>query len=263
MTGPAARPGDPGTPSIARVYDYLLGGTDWYEADRQAALALAAAKPEVAANMRANRAFLGRVVQHLAGPGGITQFLDIGAGIPGSGNTHEVAQQVSPAARVVYVDNDPDVLARGRAMLASTPEGAAGYVQADLRDPARILALAGRWLDLARPAAVLLLGILHLIPGDEPYPIVSFLTQAMAPGSYLAISHPASDIRAASADSGARVYSSLIAEQANRTRAEVARFSDGLDLVPPGVVPANQWRPRPGTDTAQVISNWASLGRRP
>ena len=179
----------------ARVYDYWLGGTDNFAADREAAERVLAAAPGLRYRVRANRAFLGRATRYLAGQAGLRQFLDIGTGIPAAGDTHEVAQRVAPDARVVYVDNDPIVLLHAQALLRSTPQGSTDYLQADLRNPGMILDRAAAVLDFGRPVAVMLLGVLHLIQdAEDPWGIVARLMAAVPAGSYLAISHPAIDI---------------------------------------------------------------------
>ncbi|HLX50824.1 MAG TPA: SAM-dependent methyltransferase, partial [Streptosporangiaceae bacterium] len=174
---------------MARVYNYWLGGKDNYAADRRAAERVLEAKPDMVHGVRSNRAFLTRVVRFLAQEAGIRQFLDIGTGIPSANNTHEVAQAIAPQARVVYVDNDPIVLAHARALLTGAPEGATDYLDADLRDTASILDRAAQTLDFAQPVAIVLMAILHLIPDtDDPYRIVAQLAGAVPPGSYLALS---------------------------------------------------------------------------
>ena len=179
----------------ARVYDYWLGGKDNFEADRVAGEATIAAYPAIRASARANRAFLARTVRYLAAEIGIRQFLDIGTGLPTANNTHEVAQAVAPESRIVYVDNDPLVLSHARALLTSSPEGVTAYLDADLRDTDRILKLAADTLDFSRPVAIMLLAILHYIPDlDQAQQIVARLVSAVPSGSYLVISHAASDI---------------------------------------------------------------------
>src|SRR5215468_6720626 len=191
QTGTPGAPGlgpvpglDTGHAHSARIYNYWLGGKDNYAADREAAEQAIAANPGIVRDVRANRAFLARAVHYLAAECGVRQFLDIGTGLPTASNTHEVAQAIAPDARIVYVDNDPIVLAHARALLTSTPQGATAYLDADLRDPATILHAAAQTLDFGKPIALLLLIILHLIPDiDEPYGIVTALLQALAPGS--------------------------------------------------------------------------------
>ncbi len=236
----------------ARVYDYWLGGKDNFAADREAAERVLEATPGLRMRVRANRAFLARVVRFLAGEAGIRQFLDIGTGIPTANNTHEVAQAAAPDARIVYVDNDPIVLTHARALLASTPAGAVDYLQADLREPEKILAGAAGTLEFQRPVAVMLLGILHLIQDSEdPWGTVAGLMDAVPSGSYLAISHPAIEIHPGQAEAQRRYNERVSTPQTLRTQAEVARFFDGLDLVAPGLVQVHQWRPDPGDFTPE------------
>ena len=255
---------DTGVAHPARIYDYWLGGKDNYQADRTAAEHAIAANPNILPGVRANRAFLHRAVQYLTGEAGIRQFLDIGTGLPTADNTHEVAQQLAPEARIVYVDNDPIVLAHARALLTSTPEGATAYIQADARDPDTILREAAQTLDLSQPVAVMLLMTLQYIPdSDHPHEIVSRITRALAPGSYLAISDTTSDIdtqRVASTTAG--LNTRMGGTHLNlRSRAEITRFFDGLDLVEPGLVPMPQWRAQ--ADPAHVIPCYAGVGRKP
>jgi hypothetical protein len=250
----------------ARVYDYWLGGTNNFPADREAAERVLAATPGLRARVQANRAFLARVVRYLTAEAGIRQFLDVGTGIPAANNTHEVAQAAAPDSRVVYVDNDPIVLFHAQELLASAPEGATQYIEGDLRDPGAILEAAAGTLDLTRPAALMLLGVLHLIgDSEEPYRIVAGLVDALAPGSYLAISHPASDIHAAAQAEAQKRYNERVATpQTLRNRAEVTRFFDGLDLVPPGVVYVHAWRPDPGdVAPADGVSAHGGVARKP
>jgi len=257
---------DTGRAHSARVYDYWLGGKDNFAVDRDAADQAIAANPGIVADVRANRAFLARAVRHLAADCGIGQFLDIGTGLPTASNTHQVAQSAAAAARVVYVDNDPIVLAHARALLASTPEGATAYLEADLRDTAAILEAAAETLDFARPAALMLLIILHLIPdSDDPYRIVADLVRALAPGSYLVLAHPASDIRAAAmAEMTRRVNRRLAGPPAiMRDRAAVTRFFDGLELLEPGVVQPQQWRPEADAPGPAQVTAWCGVARKP
>jgi hypothetical protein len=249
---------------IARVYDYLLGGKDNYEVDRKAGDAAIEAYPHTVSSVRANRAFLTRVVRFLAGEAGIRQFLDIGTGIPTVGNTHEVAQSVAPEARVVYVDYDPVVLAHARALMASHPAGVTDYLDADLRDTGKILEQATATLDFTQPVAVMLIGILHFIGDeDQPYDIVSHLLDAVPSGSYLAISHMASDISAGQvAAAKARLDQMMYQQGSYRTQAEVARFFDGLELVQPGVVPIQKWRPDSEMEASRAAVLWGGVGRK-
>jgi S-adenosyl methyltransferase len=250
----------------ARVYDYWLGGKDNFAADREAAERVLAVTPGLRYRVRANRAFLARVARYLAAEAGIRQFLDIGTGIPSANNTHEVAQQAAPDSRIVYVDNDPIVLTHAKALLASGPEGATQYIDGDIRNPAPILQDAARTLDFTRPTALMLLGILHLVQDSEdPYRLVAELMDALPSGSYLAISHPASDIHvAAQAEAQKRYNERVSTPQTMRNRAEVTRFFDGLDLVPPGVVYVHEWRPDPGdVPPADGVSAHGGVARKP
>jgi S-adenosyl methyltransferase len=250
----------------ARVYDYWLGGKDNFAADRKAAEQVIAARPTILRDIRANREFLHRVGRYLAAEAGIRQFLDIGTGIPTSPNVHEIVQDTAPEARVVYADNDPIVLSHARALLTSTPEGATAYVDADLRRPDEILRFARQTLDLARPVAVVLVGIMHLISDDEdPYGITARLMAATAVGSYLVITQPASDVHADAAAEGARRYNERVAtKQTRRSRAEVARFTEGLDLAVSGVVQTHRWRPEPGVNVDDYeVSGWGVVARKP
>jgi len=260
---------NPGVPHIARIYDYWLGGKDNYAADRQVAEQMSQVNPHVAEGVRANRAFLARSVRYLAEQEGIRQFLDIGTGLPSPDNTHQVAQSVAPETRVVYTDNDRIVLAHARALLTSGPLGATTYVEADLRDPGKILAEAAGLLDFTRPVAVLLLAVLHVIGDDEdPYGIVARLMAPLPPGSFLVISHGATDIEPEMmAALAARLDKMMPPGQrpAFRDRAAVARFFDGQDLIEPGVVPIIRWRPAPGTvvDPGIPVPMWGAVGKKP
>ena len=250
----------------ARIWNYWLGGKDNFAADRAAGDHVREAAPFIAGIARADRAFLASVVNHLAAELGIRQFLDIGTGLPAANNTHEVAQRSAPESRIVYVDNDPVVLAHARALLTSTPEGATAYIDADARDPGKILTRAARTLDFSQPVAVMLLGILLFIPdADDPWMITAQLMDALPPGSYLAVSHGASDIQAeAVATASSRYNQHSAASMRLRTAAEFSRFFDGAELVAPGVVPINHWRPGPLPDAGQeeALPAYAALGRK-
>ena len=267
---PTADAFEPAVASSARIYDYWLGGKDNFAADREAAEQAIAANPGIVADVRANRAFLSRAVRFLAGEGAIGQFLDIGTGLPTASNTHQAAQEVAPSSRIVYVDNDPVVLAHARALLTSTPAGATAYLDHDLRDVGQILEDASATLDLSEPVAVMLLIVLHLIPdADDPHGIVTRLMDRLAPGSYLVISHPGSDIRpAAMAEMASRVNARLgSAKGTMRDRAEIARFFDGLTLLEPGVVQPQQWRPEGGECGASggrsaEVTAWCGVARK-
>jgi len=227
------------------VYDYLLDGKDNYQADRDAAGKILAVAPEVRDIARANRAFLARAVRHLAKDEGITQFLDIGTGIPAAGATHQVAQDIAPESRVVYADYDPVVLAHARALLDSNEEGATGYVEADLRDPEKILAGAGDLLDLTRPVALLLVAVLHFVPdGDDPAGIVAVYRDALPPGSCLVLSHGTADFHTAEvAGTAMSVYENAPSPLVLRPKAAVEAFFGRFTLQPPGLVQAPLWHP--------------------
>jgi hypothetical protein len=257
---------DASVPHIARVYDYWLGGKDNFAADREAAEKVIATFPDVLVSVRAQRAFLGRAVEYLVTEAGIRQFLDVGTGLPAADNTHEVAQRAAPESRVVYVDNDPLVLAHARALLVGSPEGATAYLDADLRDTGNIVREASRILEFGAPVAVMLLGVLHCIPDDEdPAAIVAALMAAVPPGSYLVIAHPASDIGTSQLGESMRGYN----EQARipltaRTHAQVCRFFDRLDMVEPGVVQLQRWRPSAGgLEADRDLANYGGMGRKP
>jgi O-methyltransferase involved in polyketide biosynthesis len=262
--GPDLASFDTGVAHPARVYNYWLGGKDNYEADRQAAEQAVAANPNILPGVRANRAFLRRAVEYLAGEAGIRQFLDIGTGLPTAENTHEVAQAIAPDTRIVYVDNDPIVLAHARALLTSTPEGATAYVDADARDTGTILAEAAKVLDFSQPVAVMFLMILQYIPDeDQPQQIVAQLMDAMPPGSYLVHSDTTGDIdseRVATAT--ARLNARLGPAQLHRrTREQMAAYFAGLDMVEPGLVFLPEWRAL--ANPAHMIPCYAGVGRKP
>jgi S-adenosyl methyltransferase len=255
---------DTTVPHSARMYNYWLGGKENFAVDREAAEQAIAANPGIVADVQANRRFLARAVRCLT-TDGIRQFLDIGTGLPTANNTHEVAQSVDPSSRVVYVDNDPIVLAHAKALLTSTPEGRAAYLEADLRDTGKILDAAARTLDFRRPVALMLLIILHLIPdSDDPYGIVARLMAAMAPGSCLVLSHPASDIQAAAMAEMVRRINARgpTARATLRDRAGVTRFFTGLEILDPGVVQPHRWRPTARDVTGVNVTAWCGVGRK-
>jgi hypothetical protein len=250
---------------VARVYDYWLGGKDNFSADRVAGDQAIQAYPDIVYSVRANRAFLARTVRYLAGEAGIRQFLDIGTGIPTANNTHEVAQDVAPGSNVVYVDNDPVVLTHARALLVSGRQGHTNYIDADLRDTGRILAEAALTLDFSRPVAIMLMAILqHIDEAEDPYAIVDSLLAAVPPGSYLAISHPAADIETEAMAQMAERLNKLMAEKVTfRTQPQVARFFEGLDLVDPGMVRVQEWRPASEIEAKSPAALWGGVGRKP
>jgi hypothetical protein len=256
---------DTGVAHPARVYDYWLGGKDNFAADREAAEAVMAARPTIVRDIRANRALMQRAVAYLTAEKGIRQFIDIGTGIPTSPNVHEIAQDIAPEARVVYADNDPIVLAYARALLTGTAEGTTAYVDADLREADTIMPEAAKTLDFGQPIAVLLVGVLHLINDQEdPYGIVAALMSAVPSGSYLVLTHPASDIHPDVAAAGARQYNQAVSTaQTRRTRDEVERLLDDLELVEPGIVQSHRWHPAPGEDVdGYEVSGWSGVGRK-
>ena len=257
-------PFDTSVAHVARVYNYWLGGKDYFAADRAAGEQAIKAFPDIVLSARANRAFLARTVRFLAGEAGIRQFLDIGTGIPSANNTHEVAQSVAQDSRIVYVDNDPIVLTHARALLTSDPAGATNYIDADLREPEQILARAAQVLDYDRPVAVMLMAILqHLQEEDDPYQVVATLMAAMPSGSYLALSHPAKDIDAEAMAKMADSLNKMMAEKVTfRDRPAVARFFEGLDLVEPGMVQASKWRPATDAEAASPAALWAGVARK-
>lgn len=268
-SGPAPKI-DTSVPHPARRYNYWLGGKDNFAADRASGDQIAQVMPTVRLAVMENRRFQTRAVRFLAGAAGITQFLDIGTGIPAFDNPHEVAQEINPICRVAYVDNDPVVLAHSRALLNSSAEGVTAYVEADVRTPEKILndpeVLAT--LDFSKPVALLMIALLHFIPDEEVYDVVSTLRGALPSGSYLAISHGTQDYLTT------RQAEMAAVEQASgrhggifpRTRDQFARFFDGLELVPPGIQPVAEWRadgesqPRPD---AKDIAVYGAVARLP
>jgi O-methyltransferase involved in polyketide biosynthesis len=251
-------------PHISRVYDYWLGGKDNFAADRELGEQTLLAYPNIVDSVRANRAFLVRSVRFLTTEMGIRQFLDIGAGLPTTDNIHEVAQREAPDSRVVYADNDPVVLTHARALLRSTPPGALAYLDADLRDPGTILAEAAKTLDFSQPVAIILLTVLQFAPDSEVYAIVERLVAACSPGSFLVISHPASDIEAERhSDMVGRMNKSMQQKVTLRDRAAMARLFAGLDLAEPGIVKASQWRPDSDAQAATPTVLWVGVARKP
>ena len=245
--GPASGGVSADVPNVARIYDYFLGGTDNFEADRAAAATIAQAAPEVVQRVRENRAFLGRAVGFVSARG-IGQFLDIGTGLPTRDSVHQVARRVVPAARVAYADNDPAVVAHAQALLASDPD--AIVIQADMREPAAIMRRVTEqgFLDPARPVAILMLAVLHFIPDTaRAQQIVASFREQMAPGSYLAITHAtAGTISPADLAHAVQTYATSSAGSITlRTQDQIEAFFDGLQLQEPGVVPAAYWRPAP------------------
>jgi hypothetical protein len=261
---------DSTVPHSARVWNYWLGGKDHFAADREFGDRYVEIYPEIVARARESRAFLGRVVRRLAGEAGIRQFLDVGTGLPTADNTHEVAQRIAPTSRIVYVDNDPLVLVHARALLTSTAEGVTAYIDADVRDPEKILSVAAETLDFGQPVAILLLGVMGSVGDvDEGYEILGRLRDALPPGGYLAASDGThvlmsedryEAIRALAEGPGGTGYH-------HRTPEEIARFFDGLELLEPGVVSVSRWRPDPVPGPEQrlpaEVDQFGGLARKP
>jgi S-adenosyl methyltransferase len=256
-------------PSAARIYDYFLGGKDNFEIDRQAAAAALRIWPTARVGARENRAFLGRVVHFLVEEAGVRQFLDIGAGLPSVYNVHEVAQAVSPDCRVVYVDNDPMVLAQARALLASSPEGRTAYIRADLRQPEKLLAdpAVRETLDFSQPIALMLIAVLHFIPdSDDPAGIIRTLLAALPAGSYLAASHVTPEFAPDMLEATSRIYRSGGMTGKLRDSQELAEMAfRGLVMADPGLVLVSQWRPPPGVPLPRPaeVNCIGGVGRKP
>jgi hypothetical protein len=233
-------------PHPARMYDYWLGGKDHFAADRETADKAEAGWPSIRTGARENRAFLGRAVRYLAAEAGIRQFLDIGSGLPTTNNVHEVAQAMAPSSRVAYVDNDPMVLAHARALLVSAPGGRTAYIQADAREPSKLLSnpVIREVLDFSQPVALMLVAVLHFIPdADKPAEILTTLLDALPSGSYLVASHSTGEHDPARFAAAGRAYGSKVRTQI-RDSGEFARLAfSGLEFVPPGVVLVSEWHP--------------------
>jgi O-methyltransferase involved in polyketide biosynthesis len=251
MTSSPQAPGSPASPKIdstvshsARIWNYWLGGKDHYPVDKEVGDQILGFVPELVRSARADRYFLARAVHYLCEQG-IRQFLDIGTGLPTVDNTHEVAQRQAPESRIVYVDNDPLVLAHARALLTSTPEGACDYIDADVHDPESILRQAARTLDFGQPVAIMMLGIVNfIIDTAQAQQILRRLVDGTPPGSYLVISHPTTEVDAAPMTEAVKFWNQQgSAQMTLRTREEIVRFFDGMELVEPGVVTCSRWRP--------------------
>ena len=250
---------------VARVYNYWLGGKDNFAADRIAGDNTISVYPGIRLSARANRAFLARTVRYLTESEGIRQFLDIGTGLPTANNTHEVAQAVAPDSRIVYVDNDPLVLAHARALLTSSEQGATAYLDADLRDTGRILEQAAGTLDFGRPVAIMLIAILHYIPDTaQATLIVADLLDAVPRGSFLVISHAGSDLFPEEIAAFEKSLNEHLPGERHvaRRRADVARFFDGTDLLEPGVVRVSEWRPASAQEADVHTTLWGGVGRK-
>ena len=266
--GPDATAGtaiDTSVPHSARIWNYWLGGKDNYAVDRAAGDAYVKVYPGIVDVARAGRAFLARAVRYLALEAGIRQFLDVGTGLPTADNTHQIAQHAAPESRIVYVDNDPLILAHARALLTSTPEGATDYIDADMRDPEAVLARAAALLDFDQPVALLLMGVMgHIEDDDEAQSIVRRLRAGLSPGSYLAVYDGVAEMVEAFTeaqqgydDTGAVPYKLRGPEQ-------VARFFEGLEFMEPGLVPVSQWRPEAtGAGAGPDSPSLAGVARKP
>ena len=254
---------DTTVPHSARIWNYWLGGKDHYPVDRAAGDTYREIYPGIVDTARAGRYFMARAVRYLAAEAGVRQFLDVGTGLPAVDNTHEIAQRVAPESRIVYVDNDPLVLAHARALLTSRPEGACDYVDADMRYPDDILKAATRTLDLTQPVALLLIGVLgHISDYGAARSVVRGLLDAFPPGSYLALADSVrvGDAHIAAAESYAET--GAVPYQL-RSPEEIAGFFGGLDLVPPGIVPVPEWRPDPAPFPAVQVDTLGGVARKP
>jgi hypothetical protein len=252
----------------ARVYDYWLGGKDNFPADRALAEHIMEAIPTMRTMAAANRAFLSRAVRYLAEEAGIRQFLDIGTGIPTSPNVHEVAQAIAPDSRVVYVDNDPIVLAHARALLTSQEAGETSFIGADLQQPKSILdhPTLTSTLDLSQPVAVMLVAVLMYFRDTDnpnPFEMVATLLEAMPPGSYLAITHPTADFNPEAMGGAVAAAERSGVTLVPRNQAETEEFFAGLDVVDPGVTPVLSWRPDKPPDDPRSAYYWAGIARKP
>jgi O-methyltransferase involved in polyketide biosynthesis len=251
-------------PHSARIWNYWLGGKDNYPVDRAAGDAFLKAYPGMAAEARANRQFLSRAIRYLVIEAGVRQFLDIGTGLPTADNTHEIAQRLNPACRIVYVDNDPLVLAHARALLTSTPEGVTDYVDADLRDPDKILDAAASTLDFTVPVALILSGIMgHIADAEGPHAIVARLMDRLPSGSYLML-QDGTTVSQENADALEDYNSSGAIPYNLRAPGEIVRYFDGLDVVEPGVIPIQQWRPDPADpgEPFADVNTYGGVGRK-
>ncbi|MGH4020951.1 MAG: SAM-dependent methyltransferase [Pseudonocardiaceae bacterium] len=273
MTDSSLTPGREQPPDIdtsrahtARVWNYWLGGKDNYPADREVGEQVRVIMPSIAHDARAERGFLVRAVRHLAGEVGIRQFLDIGTGLPTVNNTHEVAQATVPECRIVYVDNDPLVLVHARALLTSTPQGVTDYIHADLHDPDTILREAARTLDFTQPIALMLLSIInHIMDTDDAHSIVDRLLDALPSGSYLVLSHPTAEVHGKEVLEAMRLWNESGATPITaRSRQELTRFFDHLELLEPGVVSNSLWKPDPSDiGTPAEVHGFGGVGRKP
>ncbi|TYB43572.1 SAM-dependent methyltransferase [Actinomadura chibensis] len=262
MTGAEQPEIDTSVPHSARIWNYWLGGKDNFPVDREAGDQFLQIFPGMAQGAQASRGFLTRSVRFLA-ESGIRQFLDVGTGLPTVDNTHEVAQRVAPESVIVYVDNDPLVLAHARALLTSTPEGRTAYIHADAEDPENVLRRAAEFIDLSRPVGLILSGIMgHVVDDDQARWIVRRLVDALAPGSYLSLNDGTNVLSEANVEAHERYNRSGAAPYKQRSPEQLARFFDGLDLVEPGLVMVSKWRVDPGRPVPEV-DGYGAVGRKP
>jgi hypothetical protein len=261
---PASAKIDTTVPHSARIWNYWLSGKDNYAVDREVGDQIRQINPAIVDLARADRAFLGRAVRHVVGQAGVRQLLDIGTGLPTADNTHEVAQRIDPEARVVYVDNDPLVLVHAHALLVGTPEGATDYIGADVHDPETILREAARTLDFSQPIALMLLAIVQFImDDDEAAAVVKRLVQAVPSGSYLVVSHATNEVNTEVMDAHLAHWNAHGTPKfCYRTRKQISRYFDGLELLEPGAVFLPYWRPDPG-DTPLPMDGICAVGRKP
>jgi hypothetical protein len=252
-------------PHSARVWNYWLGGKDCYQVDRELGDKVARLVPGIVESARADRDFLNRAVHHLGEQKGIRQYLDIGTGLPTMENTHEVAQRIAPESRIVYVDHDPMVLSHARALLTSAPEGATDYIDADLREPEKILAAAAKTLDFDKPIALMLLAVVHLIvDDDEAYGLVRRLMAALPPGSHLVLTHACTDAPTTRTAVQAYNESAIPTEIKGRSKSEIAAFFENLTLIPPGIVPCPDWHPTPTPQrTPHEVMTYCGVATKP
>ncbi|MFE5393273.1 SAM-dependent methyltransferase [Streptomyces sp. NPDC056568] len=270
MSDPVTTPGsaahqriDTSVPHSARIWNYWLGGKDNYPVDEQAGDAYTAVFPGIVTIARSSRAFLRRNITYLVAEAGVRQFLDIGTGLPTADNTHEVAQRIAPETRIVYVDNDPMVLAHARALLYSTPEGATAYIDADVLDPESVLAEAAKTLDFAQPVALILSNILgHIAEYDRARSVVTRLMEALPSGSYLSVNDGSRGIDPEFEQAQDAYNESGAAPYVLRTVEQITAYFDGLELVDPGVVPVTRWRPDADSPAPEPIGEHGGLARK-
>ncbi|MFV2177165.1 SAM-dependent methyltransferase [Actinomadura sp. LOL_016] len=252
-------------PHSARIWNYWLGGKDFYPADKAMGDQIMQFFPEIVENARGNRYFLCRVIRYLVEQAGIAQFLDIGTGLPTADNTHEVAQSIDPTTRIVYVDNDPLVLTHAQALLTGTPDGRTAYLDADVEDPDKILREAAATLDFDRPIALVMVGIMQFVKDlDHAYAIVRRLMDALPSGSHLVLTHPTNAVRGARMDEAVRQWNEGggSPELTLRTVPELEPFFEGLDLLDPGLVSTADWRPDLADDSLKVDDHGAVAVKR-